>query len=84
MTRKEMFAQINKLGLQDKVMEKYGKNYTIVSNKGLMKVIEDALDNHSSCSCNSNSSSSKLDKLITILHKKHILLDSEVKVIMDV
>lgn len=83
MTRKEMFAQINKLGLQDKVMEKYGKNYTIVSNKGLMKVIEDALANHSSCSCNSNSSS-KLDKLITILHKKHILLDSEVKVIMDV
>ena len=83
MTRKEMFAQINKLGLQDKVMEKYGKNYTIVSNKGLMKVIEDALDNHSSCSCNSNSSS-KLDKLITILHKKHILLDSEVKIIMDV
>lgn len=82
MTRKEMFAQINKLGLQDKVMEKYGKNYTIVSNKGLMKVIEDALNNHSSCSCNSNSS--KLDKLITILHKKHILLDSEVKVIMDV
>lgn len=83
MTRKEMFAQINKLGLQDKVMKKYGKNYTIVSNKGLMKVIEDALNNHSSCSCNSNSSS-KLDKLITILHKKHILLDSEVKVIMDV
>lgn len=83
MTRKEMFAQINKLGLQDKVMEKYGKNYTIVSNKGLMEVIEDALDNHSSCSCDSNSSS-KLDKLITILHKKHILLDSEVKVIMDV
>ena len=30
MTRKEMFAQINKLGLQDKVMEKYGKNYTII------------------------------------------------------
>lgn len=76
MSRKDIYEKVKELKLQDKVKELYGDNYTRISNEELLAVINavpqedkvmfDYSDNHN------------LDKLIEILKKKHILLDSEI------
>ena len=42
MRRKELYAQIVKLNLQNKVKEKYGVNYTNCKNDELIEVITSA------------------------------------------
>jgi hypothetical protein len=41
MDRKEIYAEVNKLGLKEDIKKKYGKNYTMVSNNDLMAAIND-------------------------------------------
>ena len=80
MNRKEIYAKVKELNLQEEIKKKYGDNYTRVSNTKLEAIIA----NHTAetltprrvkggcgkdCKCN---------KLIEVLKKKHILLDSEV------
>ena len=89
MTRKELYRKIKELNLQDEVKKVYGDNYTRVGNIELAHVIQSAqlasniaknitkkdrvkdqnLELINNCKC---------DKLIEVLKKKHILLDSEI------
>lgn len=39
MERKELYAKIQQLGLQEEVKKTYGKNYTMVSNSNLEQII---------------------------------------------
>jgi hypothetical protein len=39
MERKELYAKIQQLGLQEEVKNTYGKNYTMVSNDNLKQII---------------------------------------------
>ena len=39
MERKELYAKIQQLGLQEEVKKTYGKNYTMVSNDNLKRII---------------------------------------------
>lgn len=78
MSRKELYAKVKELNLQDEIKQKYGDNYTRVNNTELEAIIakyttkpiaEAAKDSCKGCKC---------DKLIEVLKKKHILLNSEV------
>lgn len=79
MNRKELYAKIKELNLQDKIMQLYGSNYTRVSNSKLEKVIEEHNEvKNALCVETKVSACNKCDKLIEVLSKKHILLKSEV------
>ena len=80
MSRKEIYAKVKELNLQEEIKKKYGDNYTRVSNTELEAIIANHIAKTSTprrvkggcgkgCKCN---------KLIEVLKKKHILLDSEV------
>lgn len=90
MNRKELYAKVKELNLQEKIKEQFGENYTRVSNAELAfiianynkvekpksetkvsisKVAKEPTVATKSCKC---------DKLIEVLKKKHILLNSEV------
>ena len=80
MSRKELYAKVKELNLQEEIKKKYGDNYTRVGNTekeaiiakhtGKTQVIGVARGEcEKKCKC---------DKLIEVLKKKHILLDSEV------
>ena len=90
MNRKELYAKVKELNLQEKIKEQFGENYTRVSNAELAliianykkvekpknetkvsisKVAKESTEATKSCKC---------DKLIEVLKKKHILLNSEI------
>ncbi len=82
MDRKELYTEIKKYNLEDKIKQLYGRNYTQVSSEKLESVIE----------CNKNLkgkidnketivSKDKVTRLIEVLAKKRILLKSEVEYI---
>ena len=90
MNRKELYAKVKELNLQEEIKKKYGENYTRVSNAALVciiakyeKVEKPKSETKVSISTVAKKStvateSSKCDKLIEVLKKKHILLNSEV------
>ena len=90
MNRKELYAKVKELNLQGKIKEQFGDNYTRVSNAELAfiianynKVEKPNSETKVSISKVAEEStvateSSKCDKLIEVLKKKHILLNSEV------
>ena len=90
MNRKELYAKVKELNLQEKIKEQFGENYTRVSNAELAliiasynKVEKPKSETKVSISKVAKEStvateSSKCDKLIEVLKKKHILLNSEV------
>ena len=90
MNRKELYAKVKELNLQGKIKEQFGDNYTRVSNAELAfiiasynKVEKPNSETKVSISKVAKEStvateSSKCDKLIEVLKKKHILLNSEV------
>lgn len=92
MKRKELYAQIVKLNLQDKVKEKYGVNYTnckndelitvIAStkyvNKGVTKKPAKAAESKNTCCADK-----KFNTLVNILKERHLLLPSDVEKIMN-
>lgn len=90
MNRKELYAKVKELNLQEKIKEQFGENYTRVSNATLAfiianynKVEKPKSETKASISTVAKEStvvteSSKCDKLIEVLKKKHILLNSEI------
>ena len=90
MNRKELYAKVKELNLQEKIKEQFGENYTRVSNAELAfiianynKVEKPKSETKVSTSIVAKEStvateSGKCDKLIEVLKKKHILLNSEV------
>ena len=89
MTRKEIYAQIKKLNLEEVVKNACGKNYTQVSNIELECFISRAKSIEAVKKLKSQDTSSKkpLEKvvvdLIKVLQKKHVLLDFEVQTILS-
>ena len=90
MNRKELYAKVKELNLQEKIKEQFGENYTRVSNAELAfiianykKVEKPKSETEVSISKVAKEStvateSGKCDELIEVLKKKHILLNSEV------
>lgn len=90
MNRKELYAKVKELNLQEKIKEQFGENYTRVSNAELAliitnykKVEKPKNETKASISTVAKKStvateSGKCDKLIEVLKKKHILLNSEI------
>lgn len=81
MNRKELYNEITTLGLKEEVKARFGKNYTMVSNENLQKVVDEAHKTLNAAApgviCNA------LVKLVEILGKKKILLKSEIDAIMN-
>ena len=80
MNRKEIYAKIKELNLQEEIKKKYGDNYTRVDNTELEAIIAEHTAKATTTggvksSCDKGC---KCDKLIEVLKKKHILLDSEI------
>ena len=80
MSRKELYAKVKELNLQEEIKKKYGDNYTRVGNTELEAIIAKHTAKTQAIGvarggCNKKC---KCDKLIEVLKKKHILLDSEV------
>ena len=80
MSRKELYAKVKELNLQEEIKEKYGNNYTRVGNTELESIIEKNTAKTSTTGVIKSSCGKgcKYDKLIEVLKKKHILLDSEI------
>ena len=80
MSRKELYAKVKELNLQEEIKKKYGDNYTRVGNTELEAIIakhtaETPTTGGVKSGCGKGC---KCDKLIEVLKKKHILLGSEV------
>lgn len=80
MSRKELYAKVKELNLQEEIKKKYGDNYTRVGNTELEAIIaKHTAEATTTGGVNSGCGKGcKCDKLIEVLKKKHILLDSEV------
>ena len=80
MSRKELYAKVKELNLQEEIKKKYGDNYTRVGNTELEAIIakHTAKAPTTVVVKGGCGKSCKCDKLIEVLKKKHILLDSEV------
>lgn len=79
MNRKELYAKVKELNLQEWIKRKYGDNYTRVSNTELEAIIAKHTTKIPTGGVNiSCGKGCRGDKLIEVLKKKHILLDSEI------
>lgn len=80
MNRKELYEKVKELNLQEEIKKKYGNNYTRVSNSELEATITKYTIKTPTTKGvkNSRDKECRCDKLIEVLKKKHILLDSEV------
>lgn len=83
MNRKEIFAKVKELNLQEEIEKKYGDHYTRISNTKLEAIIakhtvKTSTTGEVESGCDKGC---KCDRLIEILRKKHILLDSEMSYI---
>lgn len=87
MDRKELYKDIISLNLQEEIKSVFGKNFTQVSNEKLQEFL-----NKTHCSIKEALEpgnkpedtwvNNPVVTLVNILHKKRILLDSEVKEIL--
>ena len=93
MERKEAYAKIKELNLQEECKKQFGKNFTQCSTNNLVKLIDAELLRTLSAKVEvkkivteetkeHKSTMSIVYDLIETLHSKHILLDSEVKRIL--
>lgn len=95
MERKEAYAKIKELNLQEECKKKYGKNFTQCSTDNLVKLINSkkvfneavkgtysSADIKKAVNSGVKSTMGVVYSLIETLHSKHILLDSEVKRIL--
>ena len=92
MERKEAYEQIKKLGLQEECKRKYGKNFTQCKTSELEVVIktnkvEDgtkvkATKTTTEFAATTEEPKDAFYKLLAILRKRHILLESDVKEIL--
>lgn len=94
MERKEAYEQIKKLGLQEGCKKKFGKNFTQCKTRELETVIKAKIEDEAKIKAqNGQSKPTKVtaktkepkdsfNKLLAILRKRHILLESDVKEIL--
>ena len=91
MERKEAYEQIKKLGLQEECKKQFGKNFTQCKTSELEKIIK--VDKAKIKAQNGESKPAKdttkvaepkdsFNKLLAILRKRHILLESDIKEIL--
>ena len=90
MNRKELYAKVKELNLQEKIKEQFGENYTRVNSVKLAYIItkSEKVEKPKSetkvsiptvvAKSTEAEESCKFDRLIKVLKKKHILLDSEI------
>ena len=92
MERKEAYEQIKKLGLQEECKKKFGKNFTQCKTSELEVIIRVAkvgvgskvktTEAASKTTIKTEEPKDSFNKLLTILRKRHILLESDVKEIL--
>ena len=93
MERKEAYEQIKKLGLQGECQKKCGKNFTQCKTSDLEEIIKTKLAYIEAKEIKTNKATTKTAtkteepnnsfyKLLAILRKRHILLESDVKEIL--
>lgn len=92
MERKEAYEQIKKLGLQGECQKKYGKNFTQCKTSELEAVIKTAkvgvgvevktTEARTKTATKTEEPKDSFNKLLAILRKRHILLESDVKEIL--
>ena len=90
MERKEAYEQIKKLGLQEECKKKFGKNFTQCKTSELEAVIKafkvgtkvKTTKAASKTTIKIGESRDSFSKLLAILRKRHILLESDVKDIL--
>ena len=93
MERKEAYEQIKKLGLQEECKKKFGKNFTQCKTSELEVIIRVAkvgvgtkvktTKAAANTTIKIEESENSFNKLLAILRKRHILLESDVKKILD-
>lgn len=79
MIRSEIYAKIKEYGLQEVIKEVYGYNYTNISTAALVDFIEQF---EKTLVVDKKDSAKKVDALIEILYRKHILCKSEYEALM--
>ena len=91
MERKEAYEQIKKLGLQEECKKKYGKNFTQCKTNELEVIISAAKKKESKAgtevkitevTTKTEEPKDTFYKLLAILRKRHILLESDIKEIL--
>ena len=88
MERKETYEQIKKLGLQEECKKKFGKNFTQCKTSELEAVIKAAKVGvgaevkTTKATTKTEEPNNSFYKLLAILRKRHILLESDVKEIL--
>ena len=92
MERKEAYEQIKKLGLQEECKKKFGKNFTQCKTSELEAVIKAAkvrvgtkvktTKAASKTTIKIGESRDSFSKLLDILMRRHLLLESDVKEIL--
>ena len=96
MERKEAYEQIKKLGLQEECKKQFGKNFTQCKTNELEVIISAAKKKEESkvvtkvkttevktkTATKTVESKDSFNKLLDILKKRHILLESDVKEIL--
>ena len=83
MERKEAYAKIKELNLQEECKKKYGKNFTQCKTDELIHLIQSfIIKERQSNEVESKSLEDRFTKLVKLLQFRHILLDSEVKKIL--
>ena len=80
MDRKELYKRIKSNNLEEKIKKEFGRNFTQVSSKDLEKVVvaAEAAKVHKPVKPNCDMTK----KLVEVLKKKRILLNSEVDYIL--
>ena len=92
MERKEAYEQIKKLGLQEKCKKQFGKNFTQCKTSELKAVIKEAkigvgaevktTKAATEFAAYTKEPKDSFYKLLAILRKRHILLESDIKEIL--
>ena len=80
MTRSEIYVEIKNYNLQDDIKDKYGYNYTNLSSATLIEEIKKYKNRNVQYEL--KFLNDRLDKLIEILYKKHIICKSEYEALM--
>ena len=92
MERKEAYEQIKKLGLQEECKKEFGKNFTQCKTSELEAIINAAKIRNKAkvkytkattkTTTKTEEPKDSFNKLLAILRKRHILLESDVKEIL--
>lgn len=80
MTRAEVYAKIKEYGLQETIKNHYGYNYTNLSTATLLTEVRDF---EIASLTDDEDVDYRLNDLIELLYKKHILCKSEYESLMD-